>query len=290
MANSMDGQNTILSVVGPLATTPGSLRLAIKALLAQQPWLYDPLVHEIPWRDDQDREIRELINGLPNSKKLTFGVMKTDGLVNPHPPIHRAISIVVSALEKAGHKILEWNPPSHKKILDNAMKTWAFDGGRDVKSAFALSGEPMSPQVSFYASMGPRESTASEIAAVNVTLRELRKQYLDYFVETGVDAVICPVAPFAAARREGYKYIGYSSFVNALDLTSVVVPVTQVDKEVDKVEEGYKPVDETDKEVWESYDPKIYQGAHVSLQVVGRRLQEEKMLAVAEYVGGVIGK
>lgn len=37
-------------------------------------------------------------------------------------------------------------------------------------------------------------------------------------------------------------------------------------------------------------DPEIYDGAHVSLQIVGRRLQEEKMLAVAEYIGKAIGK
>jgi amidase len=29
-------------------------------------------------------------------------------------------------------------------------------------------------------------------------------------------------------------------------------------------------------------DPKIYDGAHVALQIVGRRLQEEKMLAIAD--------
>lgn len=31
-------------------------------------------------------------------------------------------------------------------------------------------------------------------------------------------------------------------------------------------------------------DPEIYDGAPVGLQIVGRRLQEEKVLAVAEYV------
>lgn len=29
-------------------------------------------------------------------------------------------------------------------------------------------------------------------------------------------------------------------------------------------------------------DPKIYYGAHVALQIVGRRFQEEKMLALAD--------
>lgn len=32
-------------------------------------------------------------------------------------------------------------------------------------------------------------------------------------------------------------------------------------------------------------DPEIYDGAFVSVQLVGRRLEEEKMIALAKYVG-----
>lgn len=35
-------------------------------------------------------------------------------------------------------------------------------------------------------------------------------------------------------------------------------------------------------------DPEIYDEAHVSVQLVGRRLQEEKMLALAEVLDGAI--
>ena len=35
-------------------------------------------------------------------------------------------------------------------------------------------------------------------------------------------------------------------------------------------------------------DPDIYDGAHVSVQVIGRRLQEEKILALAEFIGNAI--
>jgi len=73
--------------------------------------------------------------------------------------------------------------------------------------------------------------------------------------------------------------------VNLLDYTSVVVPVTNVDKNVDKKLEDFKAVDETDQETQDTYDPEIYDGAHVSIQLVGRRLQEEKMLALAKYMG-----
>jgi amidase len=37
-------------------------------------------------------------------------------------------------------------------------------------------------------------------------------------------------------------------------------------------------------------EPKIYDGAHVSLQIVGRRLQEEKILTIAEYVAELLSR
>jgi amidase len=37
-------------------------------------------------------------------------------------------------------------------------------------------------------------------------------------------------------------------------------------------------------------DPEIYDGAHVGLQIVGRRFQEEKILAIAEILGDALGK
>ena len=95
MANSMDGQSSVLSVVGPLATTVEALRLVTKSLLETEPWLHDPLVHEIPWRQDQAE--------LP--KKLSFGVIKTDGVVRCSPPVRRAIDTLVEKLEKAGHEV-----------------------------------------------------------------------------------------------------------------------------------------------------------------------------------------
>lgn len=103
VANSMDGQSSVLSVLGPLSTSVGSLRLALKAVLAQQPWLHDPLVLEIPWRDDREQEIRNLVSG---KEKMAFGVIKTDGHVSLYPPVRRAIDGVVQALEKQGHKVI----------------------------------------------------------------------------------------------------------------------------------------------------------------------------------------
>ena len=101
MANSMDGQNTVLSVVGPLSHSVASLRLLVKSLLSQEPWLHDPLCNEIPWRQDQEKQALDLIS----SSKLAFGILKHDGTITPHPPVQRALDMVVETLKKLGHEV-----------------------------------------------------------------------------------------------------------------------------------------------------------------------------------------
>lgn len=120
MANSMDGQNTILSVVGPLATSVGALKLVIKGILSQQPWLHDPLVTEIPWRDEHEQAVLDIAQG-HNSGQLCFAVFRDDEVVLCHPPVRRAIDIVAKTAAKLGHKVVEWKPPAHTRGLEIAV-------------------------------------------------------------------------------------------------------------------------------------------------------------------------
>ena len=43
-----------------------------------------------------------------------------------------------------------------------------------------------------------------------------------------------------------------------------------------------------DQKTFEVYDPEVFDGAFVGLQLVGRRLHEEKLLALAEMLGDAI--
>ncbi|KAF2097740.1 amidase [Rhizodiscina lignyota] len=288
MANSWDGQNTILSVVGPIATSARSLKLLAKSILSTKPWLHDPLVHELPWRPEQEQI---------DTSKLTFGVIKHDGIVTPTPPVRRAVDMVVKALEKSSHEVIDWSPtPNHEAILKTAFKTWIYDGAAHAHESYALSGEPAVPQLANFGDEPGPQYNASQIAAVNVTKRQQQKEYMEYWNSTAsktksgapVDVVISPVAPYPAARRELFKYYGYSVWVNLLDYTSVVVPVTVSSKELDPVDKDFKAANTSDQEAHDAYDPDIYDGAAVSIQLVGRRHQEEKTIAIAEYVAKVL--
>ena len=66
--------------------------------------------------------------------------------------------------------------------------------------------------------------------------------------------------------------------------------MTNVDKKIDVVNKSFKPVSEQDRETQNDYDPELYHGAPVAVQLVGRRLQEEKVLALSEYVGLAIAE
>ncbi|KAK4691609.1 hypothetical protein P7C71_g5424, partial [Lecanoromycetidae sp. Uapishka_2] len=231
------------------------------------------------------------------SSKLAFGIMKHDGIITPHPPVQRAMDIAVKTLESQGHKCIEWKPPAHKRGQDIIIKAYTYDGGEDLHGALGLAGEPMSAQVqNLYGSKPTGQKNASEISANNVAKREYQKEYMEYWnstkdlIATGrpVDAFIMPLAPFAAARPTKYTYLGYSSVINTLDYTSCTIPVTTVDKDVDLIDERFQPVSGQDKRIAADYDPEIYDGAYVAIQLVGRRLQEERVLAMAEYLGSVI--
>ena len=114
-ANSMPGQNTIPSVCGPLATSPGALRLMLRSILSQKPWLHDPAVVHLQWRD-------ELCTPLPtDGSKLTFGLLPSDGIVNPQPAVQRAFEKVKNLILEMGHDVVDWKPPSHEKAIALAV-------------------------------------------------------------------------------------------------------------------------------------------------------------------------
>ena len=122
-----------------------------------------------------------------------------------------------------------------------------------------------------------------------------QSEYLDRLREVEehlgkeVDAIIAPITPTAAIRHNQFRYYGYASVINLLDFTSVVVPVTFADKNVDVKNSTFQPLSPLDAAVQAEYDPDAYHGAPVAVQVIGRRLSEERTLAIAEEVGRLLG-
>ena len=189
-----------------------------------------------------------------------------------------------------------------------------MDGGTDANHHLGLSGEIKPPQVIVGGPASAPELLGSQIAALNVSKREYQKEYMDYWNSTAaltgtgrpVDGVICPNAPHAAVKPAEYNYIGYSAFVNVLDYPSISIPVTFADKTVDVLPSDVsmdeaEPYIEWDCKFSSPYatisfsdlavdDADTYHGAPVGVQFFGRRLQEEKVLTLAEYIGEEVAR
>lgn len=97
----MEGQNNIVSVIGPITHSPLDLQLMIKTLLDAKPWQRDPRVIPLPWRNEEQLEVQQRAR----SSGLCFGVLMWDGVIMPHPPIRRAIRKTVAKLRANGHEV-----------------------------------------------------------------------------------------------------------------------------------------------------------------------------------------
>eukprot|EP01113_Clastostelium_recurvatum_P011299 TRINITY_DN15728_c0_g1_i1.p1 TRINITY_DN15728_c0_g1~~TRINITY_DN15728_c0_g1_i1.p1 ORF type:complete len:247 (-),score=51.64 TRINITY_DN15728_c0_g1_i1:20-760(-) len=238
--------------------------------------------------------------------------------------MRRALDVISTTLRSLGHHVIDWydaapagsvsatssaspttppstTPPSLEELCGIAVKAFLLDAGVDVHKAFALSGEKLfNHVVQFYGTEpdSEKEKRASELAAVNVEKREAQKAFMEYWNEsknrsgTGrpVDVIICPPAPFCPAIPGTYLYYTFSGWISALDYTCVVVPVINSDKNIDKKDPNFKPLSEQDTNIQALYDPDVFDGMSVGLQLVGRRFEEEKMITIADYIGKALKK
>ena len=76
----------------------------------------------------------------------------------------------------------------------------------------------------------------------------------------------------------------------SLDYPAAVFPVTTVDPTKDIKNTNYVPKNDQDKFVYDMYSPEKYKDAPVSLQIVGRRQYDEKVLAALKEIEHAMGR
>lgn len=86
-----------------MGTSLDGIDLGFRAMLLTQPWVRDPAVDPIPYRDDICNAY--LARGQPGAQPLKIGIVWNDGMVEPHPPIRLGLRLLADAVKKAGHKV-----------------------------------------------------------------------------------------------------------------------------------------------------------------------------------------
>ncbi|KAF2811031.1 amidase [Mytilinidion resinicola] len=293
---AMAGADTIDSVPGPLSTSLSGIKLFMKAVLDARPWLTEPAIVPISWDSNL---------ALTDRQPLKVAVMWHDGVVKPHPPVTRALSSVVEKLRSLSNvTIVDWKPHLHDEAWAIISNLYYPDGGEEDAAAIDSSGEPWRPLTKWIIKENPcvKELTRGEL---NYWLEEreaYRKEYANAWTATAtggnsatgdlggmVDIILCPVGPGVAPEHGTAKYWCYTSQWNLLNYPAVVFPVSKVDAGVDVKDGAYEPKRGVDRDNWDLYDPHKFDGLPISLQLVGRRYEDEKVLAILEYIKEKIG-
>ncbi|GAB7357576.1 hypothetical protein MBLNU459_g0086t1 [Dothideomycetes sp. NU459] len=317
---SMPGQEGIPSVFSPMTRTLSDLTYFSRAFIQTEPWKFDNTVHPLAWRSEISDKFHE-------KKRLRVGVLRTDGVVDPSPACARALQTAVSALESQGHECFDVVAPaapySPYEALVLASQLLNADGTTTFKSFFR-SGEKTDPgarQMSFYMSL-PRpirylhylwvkyirrdtiwadllKSFSPKSAAENWALVAKREAYkskwFEWWNDQGeMDVLLTPPNATPAVPHDGMRdavsSCGYTFLFNLLDYSCGILPVTHVDATKDALPKDFniRKLNGVAQGAYKLYDAKAMAGLPVAIQVVGRRLEEEKVLAVMERIEGAL--
>ncbi|KAK3328918.1 amidase signature domain-containing protein [Apodospora peruviana] len=322
ICTSMPGQEGVPSVYSPMARTLDDLTYFMRSVVGMRPWKYDYNAHPIPWREDVEQDVAD------EKRKLRVGVMRTDGVIDPSPACARALEMVEAALLKDGHDVVDVTSgvPDPYEALRLASLLLNADGCQ-MFDLFRRSGEWLDPgaaQMKRLARLpGPlrylyylwvKYVRRDDVWAGLVRNWRAQSAYENWHLVKGreiyrarwftwwedaqpaLDVIITPPNATPAVPHDGmYDAVsscGYTFMFNLLDYTAGVLPVTHVDKALDQLPATFdlRKLNGVARGAYKHYDANRMHGLPVGVQVVGRRLEEEKVLAAMKRIEDALGE
>ena len=103
-----------------------------------------------------------------------------------------------------------------------------------------------------------------------------------------IDALLWVAAPHTALPFDEWTDTTYTSMFNAIDWPAITLPLNMFsDKNLDLKEE-VTPYNELDAKIQNIYDPEAFDGLPLAVQLIGRRFEDERLLAVAEEIHPIL--
>ncbi|KAH7056948.1 amidase signature domain-containing protein [Macrophomina phaseolina] len=268
LPNGFAAELNVLCSTGPMCTTLRDMDFFMHLILSAQPHLSDPLVFPTPWTG--------LKTPLPatTATPLKIGIMTTDGVITPQPPVARALRWATARLSALPFVELKSYTPYRAADALALIRTMYWpDGGTAVKKALEAAHEPMHPltQHIIADAEAPHELTATQICAQRVARNAFRRAFAQDWTRQGVDVVLCPVFVGPACAHDTAFYWNYTALWNFVDYPGAVFPTPEaLGKECSHV-----------RQLWEQTD---FVGAPVNLQLVARKHHDNLLFGALDAV------
>lgn len=201
---------------GPLAHSMRDIELFFSAVAREEPWKLESDVVPSPWKSPT----------LEN-KKWRIGIVRRDGVIEPHPPIAHILDEVKDNLQKSGIEVVEMDiTPLFSQCQSLANTLFGVEGGNAMFDILESANEPLSPWLSTRLRR-KKPMDLTKVQELHGKRDQLRAEFLKIWRDQHgeIDAFVCPVAPHPVPPIDRYNGVSYTSSFVLLDYPAGVVPV-----------------------------------------------------------------
>jgi amidase len=201
----------IPAVAGPLTRFVSDIKWFFEFLEAAQPWRLDPQVFPFTM-------------GFPAEKvrRLTIGILESNGVTNPLPPVRSMLGEAQSALCAAGHKVEVIQVKSYPTTFKIANAFMTINGSERIFDVLESVGkEPLSPWLAARMSRRPGKSLP-EYYQLQHQKQEAESALLQEIWERGtgrerLDVILCPTAGHPTPKHDDWGPTDWTSPWNLVD-------------------------------------------------------------------------
>ena len=207
----------IQASAGPIARSVRDCELFLRTVSNSRPWERDPNIAYGSWEEQ---------GGI--AKKPLLGVIRTDNLITPLPPVSKVLDETVQTLRKSGVEVVEIDAPAFKQCQSVANALFGIDGDIFMIDLLEKTGEPLTKWLSTRLRR-KAPMTLDKLVEFHCKKIELETQMLKIWKDPAsgrrVDAIICPVAPHPVPPIDRWNGVSYTSSFVLLDCPAGTLPV-----------------------------------------------------------------
>lgn len=206
------GQLGIQACAGPIGVSLRDCKTFLKAVAEMKPWEKYHDVFFGPWEHQGQIE---------GGQKVRIGIVRTDGLIEPLPPIRKLVDETAEALRRApGVEVVEMDMTkvfSKGQSLSNSLL--GIEGGNSIFDLLEAKGEPLIPWLS---TRMKRKAPMSldQVRALQARRAEFETEFLKVWKDeqgNDIDAFICPVTAHPVPPHDRWNGVSYTITFNLLD-------------------------------------------------------------------------
>ncbi|KAI5253963.1 amidase [Aureobasidium subglaciale] len=294
---SIPGTETlgIRSVAGPIAHDIRDCELFFRAVGDLEPWTFDPECVAQTWDQQVVRSALRTPSLSDHMRRLRVGIVRTDGITTPLPPIQAIFDEIAKALRSnAAIEVVELDITSllsQCQTIANGL--FGVDGANTAFDLMEVTSEPISPWLATRLRR-KKSLTAEKVRDLQARRNALQTRFLNIWKSSGgywkdasggprnLDVFICPVAPHPTPAIDTWNTVSYTSSFNLLDYPAATLPVRPIrvsDLNNALTEQTATPNgwEKYNRKLWND-DRSVFLGGTLCVQVVSQCRQERVLL------------